>query len=142
MTGERRFLDSNILVYLFDEEFPQKQARARTLIADGVDDFVLSVQVLGEFFNVVTRKIRHPLAPERALQATDEFGEFEVWPIHRVLVRNAMERSIASRLSYWEALIVETALEARATVLLTEDLQHGQAFGDVRVWNPFRSMEN
>lgn len=142
MTGERRFLDSNILVYLFDEDFPEKQACARTLIADGVDDSVLSVQVLGEFFNVVTRKIRHPLAPEQALQATDEFGDFEVWPIHRLLVRNAMERSIASRLSYWDALIVETALEARATVLLTEDLQHGQAFGDLRVWNPFLSMEN
>lgn len=141
MTGERRFLDSNILVYVFDEDFPEKQARARTLIAEGVEDFVLSVQVLGEFFNVVTRKIRHPLAPEEAVQATDEFGGFEVWPIHRVLVRNAMERSIASRLNYWDALIVETALEAGATVLLTEDLQHGQRFGDLQVWNPFLSVE-
>lgn len=141
MTGERGFLDSNILVYVFDEDFPEKQARARTLIAERVEDLVLSVQVLGEFFSVVTRKIRHPLAPERALQATDELGELEVWPIHRVLARNAMERSIASRLNYWDALIVETALEARATVLLTEDLQHGQRFGDLRVWNPFLSVE-
>ena len=141
MTGERRFLDSNILVYLFDEDFPEKQARARTLIADGVGDFVLSVQVLGEFFNVVTRKIRHPLAPEEALHATDGFEAFEVWPIHRVLARNAMQRSFASRLSYWDSLIVETALEARATVLLTEDLPDGQRFGDLQVSNPFLSVE-
>lgn len=137
MTGERRFLDSNILVYLFDEDFPEKQARVRILIADRVGDLVLSVQVLGEFFNVVTRKIRHPLAPEEALQATDGFEAFEVWPIHRVLARNAMKRSLASRLSYRDSLIVETALEARATVLLTEDLQDGQRFGDLRVQNPF-----
>lgn len=141
MPGERRFLDSNVLVYVFDEDFPEKQSRARTLIAERVETFVLSVQVLGEFFNVVTRKIGRPLAPERALQAADELGSFEVWPIHRVLIRNAMERSIASRLNYWDALIVETALEARATVLLTEDLQHGQRFGDLRVWNPFLSLE-
>ena len=137
MTGERRFLDSNVLVYLFDEEFPEKQARARTLIADSVEDLVLSVQVLGEFFHVATRKIRRPLAPETALEAADEFGRFEVWPIHRVLARNAMQRSFASRLSYWDSLIVETALEARAAVLVTEDLQDGQRFGDLRVWNPF-----
>ena len=140
MTAERCFLDSNVLVYLFDDDFPVKQARARELIADGSGELVLSVQVLGEFFHVVTRKIRRPLAAEHALRAADHLGHLEVWPIHRVLVRNAMERRIASRFSYWDCLIVETAIEARATILLTEDLQDGQAFGDLRVWNPFRAL--
>ena len=142
MTGERCFVDSNVLVYLFDDNFPAKQSRARELIAEGSGDLVLSVQVLGEFFHVVTRKIRRPLAPEQALRAADHLGHLEVWPVHRILVRNAMEsameRRIASKLSYWDCLIVETAIEARARVLLTEDLEDGQLFGNLRVRNPFR----
>ena len=138
MTDERCFVDSNVLVYLFDDDFPAKQSRARALIAEGPGDLVLSVQVLGEFFHVATRKLRRPLAPEQALRAADHLGHIEVWPVHRVLVRNAMERRIASKLSYWDCLIVETAIESRATVLLTEDLQHGQMFGSLQVRNPFR----
>ena len=138
MVDERCFLDSNVLVYLFDDDFPEKQALARDLLAERSGERILSVQVLGEFFHVVTRKLRRPLAPEQALEAADRLGRFEVWPVHRVLVRNAMERQLASAFSYWDSLIVETAIEARATVLLTEDLQHGHGFGDLRVLNPFR----
>ncbi len=138
MTGERCFVDSNVLVYLFDDNFPAKQSRARELIAEGPGDLVLSVQVLGEFFHVATRKLRRPLAPEQALRAADHLGHLEVWPVHRILVRNAMVRRIVSKLSYWDCLIVETAIESRATVLLTEDLQHGQMFGSLQVRNPFR----
>ena len=50
-----------------------------------------------------------------------------------------MERRVASKLSYWDGLIVETAIEARATVLLTRDFQHGKRFGDLRVRNPVLS---
>ena len=74
MTDERCFVDSNVLVYLFDDDFPAKQSRARELIAEGPGDLVLSVQVLGEFFHVATRKLRRPLAPEQALRAADHLG--------------------------------------------------------------------
>lgn len=137
MTGERCFADSNVLVYLFDDDSPAKQSRARELIAETSGTLVLSVQILGEFFHVVTRRLRRPLSRAQALYATENLQEFEVWPIHRFLVHSAMRRSIASRLSYWDSLIVETAIEAGATVLLTEDLQDGQMFGGLRVLNPF-----
>lgn len=42
-----------------------------------------------------------------------------------------------SKVSYWDALIVETAADSGATLLVTEDLQHGQSFGELRVVNPF-----
>ena len=42
-----------------------------------------------------------------------------------------------SRLSYWDSLIVETARNAGAHVLFTEDLQHGQEIGGLRIANPF-----
>ena len=138
MTGERCFVDSNVLVYLFDDNFPAKQSRARELIAECSGDLVLSVQVLGEFFHVVTRKIRRPLAPEQALRAADHLGHLEVWPVHRILVRKAMERRIASKLSYWDCLIVETAIEVAGDRAADEKTcSMARVFGDLRVWNPF-----
>ena len=137
MTGERWFVDTNVLVYLFDDQAPAKRALARGLFSPGAGKLVLSAQVLGEFFQVVTRKTR-TLTPEQALRAARSLSRLRIWPIHRELVLGAMRRSDVSRLSYWDALIVETAIEAQASRLLTEDLRHGQRFGPVRVVNPFR----
>ncbi len=137
MTAEPWFVDTNVFVYLFDADSPDKQVRARQLLADHRENIVLSPQVLGEFYVTVTRKLGKPLAADRALEALDDLCAFPIRPLRAELVRSAVRRSVASRLSYWDALIIESALDAGATVLLTEDLQHGQAFAHLRVVNPF-----
>ena len=71
----------------------------------------------------------------------DHLCAFRVRPLHAALVRAAASRSASSKLSYWNALIVETALDAGAGVLLTEDLQHGQTFDRLRITNPFREEQ-
>ena len=138
MTAEPKFVDTNVLVYLFDSDSPHKQALARRLLDAEADNVVLSTQVLGEFYVTVTRKLANPLVPALARQAVDELCAFQVQPLHAELVRAAAGRSGSSKLSYWDALIVETAINAGATVLLTEDLQHGQVFDHPRIVNPFR----
>ncbi len=64
----KAFLDTNILVYAYDEYDPRKQKTAQKLLTGGIEqeNVVLSVQVLGEFFNVVTRHIRQPMSPDEA----------------------------------------------------------------------------
>ena len=136
MSGERRFVDTNVLVYLFDDDEPRKQTTARELLADG-GGFVLSAQVLGEFFVTVTRKLARPLPLDRARDAVASLTKFPVQPITATLVNAAIERVERSRLSYWDALIVETSIAAAADVLLTEDLQNGQVFDGVRIDDPF-----
>ena len=139
MSVEPRFVDTNVLVYLFDSDAPEKQARARDLVREERDRFVVSVQVLGEFYvTVVTRKLAAPLSVEAAARAVDALCELQVRALHPGLVRSAVRRSQSSRLSYRDALIVETALNAGADVLFTEDLQDGQAIGSLRIINPFR----
>ena len=138
MSAESCFVDSNVLVYLFDAGSPGKQERARSLLEEAADSAVVSVQVLGEFYVAVTRKLERPLPTDQAQAAVDALCELQVRPLHEVLVRAAIQRSNASRLSYWDALIVETAIEAEATVLYTEDMQHGQRFDGLRAVNPFR----
>ena len=139
MAAELKFVDTNVLVYLFDSDSPQKQLLAGDLLETEADNVVLSTQVLGEFYVAATRKLARPVAPELAHQAVDEFCAFRVEPLRAELVRAAVGRSESSKLSYWDALIVETAIAAGASVLLTEDMQHGQLFSHLRIVNPFRA---
>ena len=138
MSAELKFVDTNVLVYLFDGDSPDKQTRARELLDMEVENIVLSTQVLGEFYVTVTRKLANPVGPDTACKAVDDLCAFQVRPLHMELVQAAASRSGVSKLSYWDALIVETAIDAGAAVLLTEDLQHGQVFDGLRVVNPFR----
>lgn len=137
MSAELQFIDTNVLVYLFDADSPTKQSRSRDLIVNQTGTFVLSSQVLGEFYVTVTRKLARPLSADQALEAIRSLSAFRVRDIHVGLVRAAVQRSVTSQLSYWDSLIVETAIEARATSLFTEDLQHGQNFDGLLVINPY-----
>ena len=137
MNGEPRFMDTNVLVYLFDADSPGKQARAQELLREEWDRLVVSVQVLGEFYVTVTRKLGTPLPADTAAQAVDAFCRLKVEAIHPAMVRTAVSRSQSTRLSYWDALIVESALSSGAGVLFTEDLQHGQEIDGLRIVNPF-----
>lgn len=141
MSVETKFVDTNVLVYLFDADAPGKQARARELLRNERDRIAVSVQVLGEFYVTVTRKLAQPLTPGAAAQAVEELCCFDVRSVRPELVRSAVRRSQSSRMSYWDALIVETALDAGADVLFTEDLQHGQEIDGLRVVNPFLDVE-
>lgn len=137
MSDDLRFVDTNVFVYLFDGDAPGKQEVAHRILHERPDDLVLSIQVLGEFYVSVTRKLAKPLAPETARKAVADLCALRVRPILPALVQAAVQRSDASQLSYWDALIVESAIDAGAELLLTEDLQHGQRFGRLRVVNPF-----
>ena len=137
MSADRWFVDTNVLVYLFDGDSPDKQAKARRILEANANRIVLSTQVLGEFYVTVTRKLARPLAPGPAAEAVNGLCAFPVRPLAAGLVRAAVRRSASSRLSYWDALIVESAMEAGAVVLLTEDLQDGRTFDALRVVNPF-----
>lgn len=139
MSVEPRFVDTNVLVYLFDTDSPDKQARAQELLREEKDRIVVSPQVLGEFYVTVTRKLAAPVSPDAAAQAVDALCRFQVQALDSQLVRSAVRRSRLTRLSYWNALIVETALKSGADVLLTEDLQGGQTIDGLRVVNPFRA---
>lgn len=137
MNAKRCFFDTNILVYLFDHDAPEKRAIAEELLRDDSVQLSLSTQVLQEFYVTVTRKLARPMPPEQALLAIEQFKLFPVSAVTPNLVTVAIQRSIESRLSFWDALIVETALAEKADLLITEDLQDGWQIGSMRVWNPF-----
>jgi predicted nucleic acid-binding protein len=138
----RRFFDTNILVYLFDEGEPEKRALATELFRDAVGDgsLVISTQVLQEFHVVVTRKLERPLAPEAAEAALEELCKLPVVPIDPSMVLAAARASRLHTLSFWDALVIEAARTSGASQLLSEDLQDGRRFGEMEIANPFRDL--
>lgn len=135
----RSFLDTNVLVYLFDADAPQKKATAQALLEREATRgrAVLSTQVLQEFYVAVTRKLAEPLPPADAEQAVQSLTKLPVTPVSTTMILMAIRRSRRAQLSFWDALIVEAALASGATRLYTEDLQHGQQMDGVEIVNPF-----
>ncbi len=138
MKDDALFLDTNVLVYLFDLDAPDKKAIAESVFREH-KRIKFSTQVLEEFYVTVTRKLGRPMHPEQALAAVEKFQQYPVAIISKALITKGIRRSIDSRISLWDGLIVETALAVGATVLVTEDLQDGWNIGSMRVWNPFKT---
>jgi len=135
------FLDTNVLVYAVSsaEEDAARRETALDLVARA--DFGLSAQVLQEFYVTVTRKIRKPLAPERAVALMDEYRAFPTVPTDYPLIVAAVELSVRHGISYWDGAIIAAAEALEASTLYTEDVNDGQLYGSVRVANPFPGPE-
>lgn len=134
----RAFIDSNILVYLFDHGEPVKQQRAANLFARHQDDIelVLSTQVLQEFFVVVTRKLEKPLSINTAEQAVQNLSVLSVLTVDVDLIRAAIVLVRSNSFSFWDALIVRAAQRTGAEILFTEDMQDGREIEGLKIVNP------
>jgi len=132
------FLDTNVLVYAAMARFsaPGKHERARLVIAE--TNFGLSAQVLGEFFVQVTRKSDQPLSTADAVVWLEHLTDRPCVAIDRELVIEAIGFAERYHIHYWDAGVIAAAMRLGAPVLYTEDLNHGQTYGSVRVENPFR----
>lgn len=139
MSGEV-FLDTNILVYAYDERDARKHSVAVNLIRDlGPDGAVISYQVVHEFFNIALGKSRARLSiPDAQTLLQKVFRPLLRVPSTVALVSSALSIQERYLLSWYDSLIVAAAQEAGCNVLYSEDLQHGQQFGAVTVRDPFR----
>lgn len=140
MSVERRFLDTNVLVYANDVSAPEKRERARALIDEGVraDSLAVSTQVFAEFWVTVTRKLAVPLSPELAKRQLALLSMLKVVPVDLGVVMDAVGIQERYGLSFWDAQILAAAKAGGANVVLSEDLADGRDYGGVRVENPFR----
>ena len=129
------FLDTDVLVYAFDSSDDRKRRLAIEVIERA--PFVVSAQVLGEFYVTVTRKLAVPLPADDAARAVGRLSALAVVPTDAALVAAAVETVRAHQVSYWDALIIEAAAVAGCDVLLSEDLADGSVMRGVRIENPF-----
>jgi predicted nucleic acid-binding protein len=140
MSGD--FLDSNVFVYLFDETDDARRTTAERLVATALasKDASISYQVVQETLNVITRKLATPATPGDARRFLDRV----LAPLWRVypsvtLYERALDLKARYGYSFYDSLIVAGALEAGATRLLSQDLQHGQRIEHLTIQDPFRA---
>lgn len=130
------FLDTNVLVYAFDGADQRKRDIAIAIL-EGDLRFVVSAQVLSEFYVTVTRKLTTPLPEQDAAATVERLSRLSVVSTDSALIQAAVDTSRTHRIPYWDALIVEAAALAGCDRLLTEDLADGAVLRGVRIANPF-----
>ena len=139
MSGERVFLDTNILVYAYDRDAGRKHDIARDQLIDlwNAGGGILSTQILQEFYVTVTRKIPSPLPPASAREVIEDYLAWDVVANDGEAVLEAVDLQISGKISFWDALVVVAAKRGGAVQILSEDLPDGRKFGDIVVRNPF-----
>lgn len=137
------FLDTNIFVYAYggldSGQDDEKQKAALHLIRRAhSEDGAISSQVVQEFCNVMLTKFEKPVLAEDA----DKLLQAVLKPIWRhapnmEFYRRAVRLRAANQLNFYDALIIQAALDLDCRVLYSEDLQTGRRFGKLVVKNPF-----
>ena len=133
------FVDTNIFVYAHDISAGSKRKQAQTIVRDLWESGrgCLSVQVVQEFYVTITRKVLRPLSSQQALNIINDLS---VWRIHAPNVTD-VQRAIAIQtkygVSFWEAMILQSAVHLGCNRVWSEDLNSGQTYNGVLVENPF-----
>jgi len=135
----KTFVDTNVLVYAHDTDAGDRHAVAKADLARLWDsrEGVLSTQVLQEFYAVVTRKFKPPLPRAKARAIVAAYAEWCAVATEPQLIVSASRLEEEHTVSFWDALIVQAAIQAGAERLVSEDLQDGRRFGTLTIHNPF-----
>jgi predicted nucleic acid-binding protein len=133
------FVDTNVLVYARDASEPDKQPRAEAWMQHlwRTRSGRTSVQVLNEYYVTVTRKLSPGLDRSSACDDVRDFGAWRPAVVDDSTMTLAWDLEDRFSLSWWDSLVVASAIELGCDTLLTEDLQDGQRFDGLVVKNPF-----
>ena len=136
--SDKTFIDTNVLIYAHDVDAKRKHEAAKSVLHELWSEHtgVLSMQVLQEFYVNVTRKISRPISKESARLVVNSYT---IWCVDTTPaeISTAFRIEDESRIGFWDALIVASALRSGATRILSEDLNAGQTIVGIHIQNPF-----
>lgn len=136
--SDKSFVDTNVLIYAHDADAKSKHEVAKSVLGKLWSERtgVLSMQVLQEFYVNVTRKIASPLPRNVARLVVNSYATWcvETTPAE---ISSAFRIEDESRIGFWDALIVASAVKCGVSRILSEDLNAGQMIAGIRVENPF-----
>lgn len=129
------FIDTNIWLYAFvDAGEALKSATARDLIRQS--EPVVSTQIINE---VCINLIKNTsLSEEQIAQLIESFYQYRVVELNKAILLSASQLRKRYALSFWDSLVIASALSAGAPVLYSEDMQHGLTVDrQLQILNPF-----
>ena len=135
----KTFVDTNILVYAYDRGAGDRHEKALNLIEQlwQKGNGILSTQVLQEFYVNVRRKAQHPVTVEQARALIADYLAWDPIVNDGAAMLEAIDLEKRYQLSFWDSLIIAAAQKGGASIIYSEDFNHGQKFGSVEVLNPF-----
>ncbi len=140
MPEDKIFLDTNVIIYAYDVSAGEKNKKATNILIDlwnsGLG--VISTQVLQEFFFTITKKIPKPLDIKSAKKIVNDFLKWNLVVNDGESILDAIEIQLRYKYSFWDSLIIESAVKGRASFLFSEDLSDGQQIDGITIKNPFR----
>ena len=133
-----QFVDTNILIYAFDDSAGEKHQKASALLQNLwlEENGCISIQVLQEFYVNVTSKAPYALD---YLLAETIIRDLRRWKVHRPDTEDILAAILIQQqyqVSFWDAMILRSAQESNCKILLSEDLSSGQEYSGVKVINP------
>ena len=133
----RTLVDTSVLLRLFDDDQPLRQAAARGLFGDPEGpNLAISADGLAAFYDAVTKRFTRTLPEVTARRALSDLAELTVVYLDRDLVMSAADTAAAEGLSLRDALAVEAAVTAGCDRLATEALPHVSLVRGIRVEDP------
>jgi len=138
--SDRTFFDTNIILYSKDARDSRKQAVAERLIVEAIeaDSLVVSAQVINEFYVNVTQKLDPGLSRAAARTVCRSLSARSCEPVTNETITVAWGIQDRYSLSWWDSLIVASALAAGCSRLMSEDLQDGLRVDELLIVNPFK----
>jgi predicted nucleic acid-binding protein len=138
-------IDTNVLVYRFDNRFPEKQRVATQILRSGIEEDSVRIphQAIVEFIAAVTRSIRGHIILNQAealREAEELLKQFTVVYPDESMLRLAIRGCAAYQLSWFDAHLWSYAEHYGLAEIFTEDFQHDRLYGTVRIVNPFLDL--
>ncbi|MEK7991101.1 MAG: PIN domain-containing protein [Thiotrichaceae bacterium] len=135
--SDKIFIDTNIWVYAHLEKGNDpKWQRANALIEDEQQRYVISTQVLNEYYSAMLKNKAPDDWIQDNLEAMMQFCDVQLVTLQ--VVRYAYHIRNRYSFSYWDSLVISSALNAGCSTLYSEDMQHEQIIERrLQVVNPF-----
>ncbi len=132
------FLDTNLWVYLYSQSPQDKHQIVRDLVNAHFEEIIISTQIMGELYNVFVKKgfMTKQDAKEIILET---MATFPTISIDTSIVVKALEINERYDYTYWDSLVLATALLNNCTLLFSEDMQNNQVLENkITIVNPFK----
>jgi predicted nucleic acid-binding protein len=132
------FIDTNVLVYMIYGTAQQKE-QIGTLLIPHQGLAIVSTQVLKEFTNVSIKKKLNKTTEELKAHLSQIAKSFKVFEISPETILYAIDLKDQYQYSFYDSLIIASAIEMKCSILYSEDLQHGQTISkQLKIISPFK----
>jgi len=135
---DKIFIDSNIFVYAYTDDDWRKHELSRNLLKDNVltNEIILSVQILNEFYSVMAK---YKYSHYEIKSCLDEIIEqAQITSLKLDTFKFCLFIKEKYSYSWWDSLILASALESNCKIVYSEDMQHGQIIENIlKIVNPF-----